>query len=344
MVFATNDEKALAVTRHKTSVTQGALQRLPIVDLTAPALESSAALLSACQDLGFFYLKGHGFPARELEDALSAGLAFFALPEEVKRRSLARNKFGIGFIPKGGLSAGGAGNPDNKERFYIARDLEPGETLDPDNPAGTAIWPADTDAPGFRAVLENHLAKCLSAYGRLMQLAAIGLGVDRSVLGAPHERMGCILSLNYYPASPDQRDWGFSPHTDYGCFTILHQDGNGGLEVQNAAGEWIGVPPLPGAFVVNVGDLLQRWTNDRFVSSLHRVVSRTSAPRLSMSFFGYPNPQSVINCIPACIPSDAQQAYEPVTAGAYIASLLSQALRTGRAGISERTADRLTRS
>jgi isopenicillin N synthase-like dioxygenase len=172
---------------------------------------------------------------------------------------------------------------------------------------------------------------------------SLSLGLPEEYLADFHDRMGCIHSLNYYPATPEGRepDWGFSPHSDYGSFTMLVQDESGGLEARDADGKWIEIPPIPGTMVVNVGDLLQRWTNDVYVSSLHRVLNRGRAARMSISFFVYANPRAEIACLETCRSADRPERYGSVVAGEYIKLLLTQYYTSGRTGISEKTAERL---
>ena len=135
--------------------------------------------------------------------------------------------------------------------------------------------------------------------------------------------------------------WGISPHTDYGSFTLLSQDALGGLEVRTAADEWIDVPPIPGTFVVNIADLFARWTNGLYRSSLHRASNFNTGgrARISLPLFFNPHPKTRIECLPTCQGPGNPAKYEPVEAGPYVRALLEQSYRTGRPGVAQKTVE-----
>ena len=333
-----------------------ALAEVPVVDISAFCGDGGRAdraraardIRRACIDIGFFYISGHGFAAAEMDEILAFGRRFFALPVEQKMRIAARdNAANLGFIQTGGLNpdTATAALADRKERLYLSRALAPGELPDDVLPAGKSQWLPEEILPGFRATVERQTARKVTLAKQLARAFSLSLDLPEDYLESFHDRLGCVHSFNYYPpVAPDVADklWGFSPHTDYGAFTILHQDDSGGLQARNAAGDWIDVPPVTGAFVINVGDLLARWTNDTYVSTLHRVTNRGSTARLSISFFAYPNPHAEIASLESCI-RERQSAYAPVISHQYIRELLTQAYDTGRTGISPRTAERLAR-
>ncbi|HJP69785.1 MAG TPA: 2OG-Fe(II) oxygenase family protein, partial [Sphingomicrobium sp.] len=157
--------------------------------------------------------------------------------------------------------------------------------------------------------------------------------------------MGYNVLINYYPPIATDglktNKWSFSPHTDYGSFTLLSQDSLGGLQVRNSAGTWIDVPPVENAFVVNLGDLMAMWTNDLYASTLHRALNVANVARISIPFFVSPNPNSLIKTLPTCEDADHPSKYPPVKAGEHLRKLIEQADQTGQAGISENTATRL---
>jgi isopenicillin N synthase-like dioxygenase len=130
-------------------------------------------------------------------------------------------------------------------------------------------------------------------------------------------------------------------YTDYGAFTLLSQDSLGGLQVRNAIGEWIEVPPINGTFVVNIGDLMAMWTNDLYTSNLHRAANVSGVARISIPFFASPNGDAVIRCIETCQGPDNPPRYQPVTAGEYMRSLITRADTSGKPGLSAKTAERL---
>jgi isopenicillin N synthase-like dioxygenase len=255
------------------------------------------------------------------------------------------NSAKLGFIRTGGLNPtpGGTNRPDLKERLFLSRELAPGEISDEKSPAGKSQWPSDKIAEGFERTVKGYLAKMVDLARALSRVFALSLDLSEDSLERFHDRMACTCAFNYYPPNqaPEDPTWGFTPHTDYGTFTILFQDNSGGLQAQNAAGDWIEVPPIQGTFVVNIGDLFARWTNDRYVSTLHRVINRTNHARLSISFFAIPNPRAEIAVLETCQSASNPAIYEPVIACDYCAELLAQAHRTGRAGASPRTVERM---
>ncbi len=164
---------------------------------------------------------------------------------------------------------------------------------------------------------------------RIMQVFAVALHLPEDAFAATIDKpISALRALNYpeqaVPPKPGQLRAG--AHTDYGSLTILlPQAGSGGLQILDPAGEWVDVPPVPGAFVINIGDLMARWTNDRWVSTLHRVVNPqlaagASSRRQSFAFFHQPNWHQEIACLPTCLAPGEKPKYEPVLSGPYLMS------------------------
>jgi isopenicillin N synthase-like dioxygenase len=333
-----------------TSAERKVLTALPVIDVSPFVTGGSAAerqkvageIRRACIDIGFFYITGHGVASAELEKSLDFSRRFFSLPLERKMTVSAKlNPANMGFVQTGGLNPQANANADQKERLFLSRELEPGEAPEPGFPAGMSQWPAEDLVPGFNDFVRTQIKKRLVLARDLARAFSLSLGLPEDYLRDLHSHPGIITAFNFYPPTVGTAQWGFAPHTDYGSFTILVQDDLGGLQARNAGGEWIDVPPIPGTFVVNVGDLLARWTNDVYVSTLHRAINLHSIARHSISFFVYGNNRAEVRCLETCHSDDHPIRYEPVLAGKYVTDLLAQAHRTGRAGLSAETAKRL---
>ena len=338
--------------------TRHARGMLPVIDM-APFLNGGSVaeraavareLRRVCIDIGFFYLVGHGISESELAEGLTRGRTFFGLPLQEKEK-LRFNAARFGYFPLGGTneygpaSKNGAG--DLKERFSCTREAIPGEPEDGNFGAGQSCWPDEAVLPGFRDFFTAHIEKRASLTRALAQVFALSLDLPQDYFDAAFRHLGCVLMFNYYPqiarplADEDPSRWSFSPHTDYGAFTSLLQDHRGGLQVRDSAGAWIDVTPLPGSFVVNIGDMFAMWTNDLYKSSLHRVMNFGEAERISLALFTYPQGRTQIACLPSCRSADNPPRYQPVEAEAYNRILVEAASRAGRPGLSERTAERL---
>jgi isopenicillin N synthase-like dioxygenase len=335
-------------------VDRKALTSLPIIDLSpfvegAPLDERrrvAGELRRANIDIGFFYLTGHGISQQELDEVIRWGHRFWALPlEERMKLHKGANAGGLGYVPAG-AAAYSDKSADTREIFSVSRELVPGEPEAGRLSAGKSQWPDPQVLPGFETFLKAHLVKRLAVTRHLLHAFALSLELPETYFDEAHRFLNCNLIFNYYPpvdpATTDRNKWGISPHTDYGTFTLLSQDGLGGLEIRNSKGDWITAPPVPGAFVVNIGDLFARWTNDLYISTLHRAVAldTSKGARISVPLFVIPQGMVEIACLETCQGPDNPPKYEPVKAGEYVRALIEQSRRTGRAGISEQTANR----
>lgn len=308
---------------------------VPVIDLTAARGHDHAArrrvaeaIDTACREIGFFAIDGHGVPEGLLDDLRRCAHEFFALP--LADKLAARHPTGMnrGYHPVGGETLSTANDaaapPDLKEFFHVGpvdvtsdayytsalgrRHFEPN------------IWPV---APaGFARAATVYYRAMNELIVFLMRLAALALEVDEPFFDDKVDRSIGTMRLNYYPLQavpPVPGQLRASPHTDYGGFTILSgEDVPGGLQVRTRGGRWIDVTTAPTTFVVNIGDLLMRWTNDRWLSNMHRVVNPplgedVSSPRLSIAFFNHPNYDALI----ACLPSQGPAKNPPVLSGDY---------------------------
>jgi isopenicillin N synthase-like dioxygenase len=230
----------------------------------------AAEIGRAASEVGFFYVSGTGVDDELFDRMLAVTKEYFALPVEEKMRSyIGLSRCHRGYVPVGeeGVETGTA---DLKEAFDTALDLPPD---DPDYVAGNPMlgpntWP---DLPGFAEAVTAYYDAVLAVGHRLLWAFAVALGEDPDVFSRHATKTPSQLRLVHYPYNPDAEDGhGIGAHTDYECFTLLKPTAPG-LEVLNGAGEWIDVSPVDGTFVVNIGDMLELWTDGAFVATSHRV-------------------------------------------------------------------------
>lgn len=326
-----------------------ALTDIPSIDIS-PFLKTSTlekrkdvarALRAACIDIGFFYLVGHDFTAAEIDTMLSVGKRFFALSTAEKAKLLRKNSESMGYFDNvmDRMKDPNA-NPDLKERFFMSREPEPGESITRVTP-----WPSRSLLPDFETTMKMYIARQLSLGQALVRAFALSLELPEEYFRGPYNQPAVLFALNYYPPVDDSKlrpnQWSFAPHTDFGGLTILAQDDIGGLQVQNTSGQWIDVPPRPGTFVVNIGDLFACWTNDLYVSTLHRGINRSAAARISGAFFITPNDNTIVRCIETCQSEANPARHEPVQVGAYIRELMVASYSSGKPGITAKVRQRI---
>ena len=299
--------------------------QLPVIDLGGLAEGDETALRriareigEACRGVGFFYVVNHGIAA--IPAAFEQSARFFALPLARKRalaiETVGGNRGYSGLLREALDPAHGA---DMKEAFNIGFDLAPD---DAELVAGAPFrslnaWP---DLPDFRTVLLGYFDDCAALGLRLHRAFARDLGLPEAFFEDKFDRPMATLRLLHYPANPAEAPdrIGAGEHTDYGNLTLLATENVGGLEVRTRSGAWIAAPATPGAFVVNIGDCLMRWTNNVYVSTPHRVVNRSGRERNSIAFFFDPNPDALVAAIPSCAPTGESPRYPPILAGDYL--------------------------
>lgn len=286
--------------------------QLPIIDargLSSGDPGTLSALRHACEALGFFYLAHHGVPetlARRLEETTRA---FFSLPLE-ERQAIAMAHGGTawrGYFPlRGELTSG---LPDVKEGLYF------GQELGPEDPRVRAGWPMHganlfpQPVPGLRGAVLGWMEALEALAQRVMSGLAQSLGLPARFFAEDLTRQPlCLFRVFHYPppAPEDAARWGVGEHTDYGLLTLLMQDDCGGLEVRTPRG-WIGAPPLPGTFVCNLGDMLDRITGGRYRSTPHRVRNVSGRSRLSWPFFFDPGFDAEVRPLPGALARPAAQ-------------------------------------
>jgi isopenicillin N synthase-like dioxygenase len=316
--------------------------KFPVFDLarfeTASAGEKlalTAEVDAICRVTGFLAIVGHGVPEAIIGAAWAKAQAFFDLPAEQKQRARAPYPgYPYGYLGPQLESLAKSRNvdapPDLKESFNGGPSRPPEGMTDPEALAfcyAATIWP---DAPeGFVGAWQAYYATMENLAARIMRLFAAALrlpeGYFDRFIDAP---ISALRALNYprQDAAPEPGQIRAGAHTDYGSLTILlPQPGSRGLEILTPDGAWTEVPPQSGAFVINIGDLMARWTNDRWVSTLHRVVNPTAenggnARRQSMAFFHQPNWDAEIRVLEACLSPGEAAKYAPVRSGPYLMS------------------------
>ena len=189
---------------------------------------------------------------------------------------------------------------------------------------GANLWPSGLS--GFRPAVESYLDEMVRLGRRLFEAVAQSLELPRDYFHDKTDRPIAQLRLLHYPPQRviDERYLGIGAHCDYECFTILDPGVVGGLQIRDRTEKWTDVPPVPGTFVVNLGEMLARWTNDLWAATPHRVINRTGLERYTIPFFFGTNYETWIECLPTCTSPERPARYPPVQAGAYLARRLDE--------------------
>jgi isopenicillin N synthase-like dioxygenase len=310
---------------------------LDVIDLTGLAAKDPAAIRRvgaelgrACREVGFFYIRNHGVPDTLMSGMFARASEFFASPTNDKDAfGIKRSKHNRGYVGIASESLNLA-QADQKEAFNIGLDLpaSDAEVIAGKPFRGVNLWPS---TPGFRDTALGYFNAVWQLGVDLHLAIATDLGLSATFFADKFDRpMATLRLLHYPPRSSDQNDLpGAGEHTDYGSLTILLTDDVGGLEVRRRDGAWIKAPPIPGAFVCNIGDCLMRWSNDTYVSTPHRVTSPPGRDRYSIAFFLDPNPEALIECLPNCSAPSQPPKYPPILAADYLTQRLVATYGTG---------------
>ncbi|MGE3932557.1 MAG: isopenicillin N synthase family dioxygenase [Rhodospirillaceae bacterium] len=313
---------------------------VPVIDIgafeggdVAARARIAGAVARAVEEIGFLTITGHGVPAPVIDATRRAAWDLFRLPEEAKQRwrhpSGNNNR---GYTPMeaehNGSSGGVKAPADLREGFIFGPfDL-------PDAPRFTGpaaayayapnIWP--DAAPGVTAAFQAYYRAVDGFNTRLLRVFATALGLPADYFADTFDHHASVVRMLHYPAQAEAPPLGqlrCGAHSDFGSHTILlADDAPGGLQVRTRAGVWVDVVPPRDAFIINIGDMMMMWTNDRWLSNLHRVVNPPvrhdrSTERLSIAFFVHPRPDATIECIPTCRADGAPAHHQPVLAGDY---------------------------
>ena len=307
---------------------------IPILDLApliagAESAGLAAAFAKAYGETGFGYVVNHGVDPALRDAVFAASRNFHALPDH-RKQALALDRNHRGYIAINtstdvNSDLAEVTKPNQSASFMMMRE-DP--LADPDvYLSGPNQWP---DLDGFRQACEAYVQAMAELGRKLMAVALDAAGVtDRTFLKSFATPTIWLRLLHYPPQSPQAPEdlYGSAPHKDFGCLTLLAQDDVGGLQVQTPAGKWVDVPPLPGALVVNVGDMLHRLSNGRLLSTPHRVINTTGRERYSVPFFFDPHVSAQI----APLPGTGAAKFEPINFGGFLRSELEASYQAHQA-------------
>jgi isopenicillin N synthase-like dioxygenase len=296
---------------------------IPVIDVS-PAfggdragLEAVAAKVRrASEEIGFFYVAGHGVLQETIDAAFAASREFHALPLEQKL-ALKLDENNIGYLPvnesmQRASTVHKATRPNYNESFFISHDRGPDH---PDIVAGLPLrgrnqWPAGHAA--MRAAMVRYFKTMEKLGERMLPVHARSLDMPAGWFAPFFENEAHVtLRFLHYPPqeTDDPEQFGQGPHTDNSFITFLAREDTPGLAVRLPSGEWLAPPVIPGTFLVNLGNMMKRWSNDRFLSTPHGVVNDSGTDRYSIAFFYSPNPASAIECLPSCASDDNAPRY-----------------------------------
>lgn len=320
------------------------MSTVPVIDV-APFLAGDPAGIAAvarqvgraCEEIGFFQVVGHGIDEAFIHSVHDVSIEFFDLPESVKALcgQPAKDQVrGWSAVGKEGLSYSlDAEAPgDLKEKMDMGPpDVPSDDPYYTSEAAGPHFAPNlfPETLPGMRPLWEEYFLRMSALCGQIMRMFAVSLDLDIDFFEDKIDRHISMFRALNYPDQPDEPLPGqlrAGVHSDYGSLTIVRQeDRPGGLQVMDRSGEWIDVPVIPGGLVVNIGDLMAEWTNDRWVSTLHRVVNPPrekagDSRRLSLVLFHQPNYDALIECLPTCLEPGDEPKYAPISSGDHLRS------------------------
>lgn len=299
---------------------------IPVLDLDI-ARSGNIALLGkeiheAFVTSGFCYVKSHGISDECIKKLHAESMNFFHLPLSEKDRY--RPKQAVrGFNALNRTIMYGAEKPDYKEFYQIGPEFPPNGLKErPQNELqGSNVWP--DGRPVFRQAFLDYYQAVAECGQILLAAVASSLNLSHDFFKRKYRYPLQRTQTIWYPPAENPSTfegitYGVAPHTDYGCITLLWQDDTGGLEVKNLQNEWIPADPIADTLVINIGDLLCRWSNNRYRSNMHRVINKSGKERFSIATFYDPDFDAVIDPLELGVPDAEGSHYEPVTAGAYI--------------------------
>ncbi len=309
-------------------------EAIPIIDV-APLYSGDAdartevgtKIRAACIEVGFFYIKGHKVDPAIFDGAFNAAQRFFDLPQAAKDAVSNRHSDAMrGYTALLEENTDPYNDGDLHEAFDASLDLD---ADDPDVALGLYGWAPNLwpDMEGFRQPIMTYHAALRDLAEVLYRGFALSLDLSEDHFAPMLTKPIAELRLLHYPPQPvrDEKVIGIGAHSDYDMFTILATDDVPALQVLNPAGDWIPAPPIPGTFIVNVGDLLERCTNDLYKSTVHRAINTTGRKRYSIPFFSNLNPTQIIDVLPSCQSPERPARYGPIGAAEYVEACMQEA-------------------
>jgi isopenicillin N synthase-like dioxygenase len=302
---------------------------IPILDVGAylrgdpGALDALAAeLREAMENIGFYYLAGHDVPLELIHGIFGAAKQFHAQPLDAKM-ALKANEHNVGYMPvNGSVSRASqvekAKKPNLVEAFFLKRDLplDHPDVVSEKRYRCANQWPEAAAVPGFRATAVAYMDAMESLCKRMLPVYARAMDLPADWFDKPFDDPQYTLRLSHYPPSEvgDADQYGLAPHTDSSFLTMLAQADLPGLSIRMPDGRWVQLPVIEGAFVVNSGDLLRRWSNHRILSTPHRAINTNpGADRYAVPFFFDATIEYPMECIPTCTDADNPPKYETIS-------------------------------
>ncbi len=275
------------------------------------AAEATAAKLrDALEQIGFFFVVNHGIDWSLVDAVYTEARRLHAAPEEIKGAVRFTGQTG-GYLHLGGGTsyaskiAGEVRKPNLNAAYFLKRD--PNGEL--------SQWPP---LEGFQETIQRYMGAMEDLARRLLPLYALALGVDADYFAPSFGEPATTLRMSHYPlVDHEDSQWGLAPHTDSTFMTLLPANDVPGLEIRPEGHDWISPPQLDQSFLVNAGDILRRWTNDRFLSTAHRVLNRSGRDRYAIPYFFGASDDALIEAVPTCVSADNPARYEPITSGDY---------------------------
>jgi isopenicillin N synthase-like dioxygenase len=303
---------------------QVAVAQIPVIDFGPYFAGDPDALgvlgrqvAEACQNVGFFYLQGHGVDASLITRAFAASRRFYALPLAEKLK-LKVDQYNVGYLPMNASiqrhsTVHQATKPNENESFFIIhdRDSDHPDVLSGKPLRGVNYWP--DGLLGFREDAMAYFNSLNQLGQKMLPAFAVALGMEQDFF-APlftDTNHATLRMLHYPPTRGGDNAFGQGPHTDNGFLTILARSEIPGLAVQLPSGEWVTPPLIEGTFLVNLGNIMRRMSNDRFKSTPHGVVVEGDKDRYSLAYFHSPNPYRVVEVLPSCVDDAHPAIYEP---------------------------------